>query len=155
MDVHSAVPAVFHVWGIDENQTADATKNFRNPLDDGVGGLAGTFIREFLSPADRGEVEAMAVAMQGAIAQVDGDNYLVTQAYSLYATSGASDDYATAAASSIPRPHGCSSFTMECGHDFQPDWTEAEAVIREVSAALSRFAADVGAKVAVVHEPVV
>jgi hypothetical protein len=45
-------------------------------------------------------------------------------------------------------------FTIECGHDFQPDWTEAEDVIREVSAALSRFAADVGVRVAVHQEPV-
>lgn len=32
---------------------------------------------------------------------------------------------------------------MECGSDFQPEWEEAEQVMREVAAALVRFSANV------------
>ena len=31
VDIHSHVPAVFHVWGSDEPQTTDPSMSFRNP----------------------------------------------------------------------------------------------------------------------------
>ena len=41
IDVHSFVPAVYHVWGSDEPQTADAAMSFKNPAFDTVRGLQG------------------------------------------------------------------------------------------------------------------
>ena len=46
-------------------------------------------------------------------------------------------------------------FTIECGHDLQPEWSEAEAVIREVSAALARFAAEVSKQALKAHDEAV
>ena len=56
---------------------------------------------------------------------------------------GASDDYAYSRHRTDPGLPKVLGFTIECGHDFQPEWSEAEAVIQEVSAALARFAAEV------------
>jgi murein tripeptide amidase MpaA len=155
LDIHGAVPAVFHNWGLDENQNDDPDQNFLNPAFDGQRGVAGdSAYREYIDAADSVELRRLSELMAVEILKVRNDRYEVSASFSLYATSGASDDYAYSrhrADPSLPKVLG---FTIECGHDFQPDWTEAEAVIREVSAALSRFAADVGARVAVVHEPV-
>ena len=155
LDIHGAVPAVFHNWGLDENQNDDPDQNFLNPAFDGQRGVAGdAAYREYIDAADGVELRRLSELMAAEIRKVRNDDYAVSASFSLYATSGASDDYAYSrhrADPSLPKVLG---FTIECGHDFQPDWTEAEAVIREVSAALSRFAADVGARVAVVQEPV-
>jgi hypothetical protein len=37
------------------------------------------------------------------------------------------------------------SFCIECGHEFQPEFTAAQAVFQEVGGALLAFAADVSA----------
>jgi len=35
IDVHSAIPAIFHSWGLDENQSDDESRSFLNSADDG------------------------------------------------------------------------------------------------------------------------
>jgi hypothetical protein len=81
--------------------------------------------------------------MAAEITRVRGDAYDVSPSFSLYATSGASDDYAYSRHRTDPALPKVLGFTIECGHDFQPEWSEAEAVIQEVSAALARFAVEV------------
>ena len=56
IDVHSYVPAIYHTWGFDENQTSDPSMNFRNPAFDGQRGRAGDAYREYIPGED---VEAL------------------------------------------------------------------------------------------------
>jgi murein tripeptide amidase MpaA len=143
VDVHSAIPAVFHGWGLDENQFESAGMNLSNPEHDGMRGIPGDAYGEFISPKDLHEVQRLTQLMADEMEKVRGDRYEVGPAFSLYATSGASDDYAFSRHYVDPAKPKVLGFTMECGHDFQPEWSEAEAVIREVGAALTALASDV------------
>ncbi|GAD57495.1 M14 family metallopeptidase [Limimaricola cinnabarinus] len=144
LDIHSAVPAVFHNWGLDDIQTDTPEMNFLNPAHDGQRGIAGdTAYREFIEEADAAELLRLSQLMAKEIHKVRGDDYEVSAAFSLYATSGASDDYAYSRHHANQDKPKVLGFTMECGHDFQPEFNEAENVMREVSAALVKFAADV------------
>ena len=146
LDIHSAVPAVFHSWGLDENQSEIPGMNFLNPAHDGQRGIAGDAeYREFIEASDAAELRRLAVLMADEVRKVRDDNYEVSAAFSLSATSGASDDYAYSRHRADPANPKVLGFTMECGHEFQPEWQEAESVIREVSAALARFALDASA----------
>jgi len=143
IDVHSAIPAVFHSWGLDSNQTADPQQNFLNPAFDGVRGNPDDSYGEFIKAADLDIVHRLARTMKDTVTLVAGDNYEVGPAFELYATSGASDDYAYSrhlAHSGSPKIFG---FTMECGHEFQPDGGGRETVIKEVCAALLAFCKDI------------
>jgi murein tripeptide amidase MpaA len=149
IDVHGAVPAVFYNWGLDEPQSADEAQSFLNPSFDGQRGIAGDgAYREFIEAADAAELRRLSDLMAAEIAKVRDDAYEVSPSFSLYATSGASDDYAYSRHRADPALPKVLGFTIECGHDFQPEWSEAEAVIKEVSAALARFAAEVSVPVA-------
>jgi murein tripeptide amidase MpaA len=144
IDVHGAVPAVFYNWGLDEPQSDDPAQTFLNPSFDGQRGVADDeAYREFIDPTDAVELRRLSDLMAAEITKVRGDAYDVSPSFSLYATSGASDDYAYSRHRADPALPKVLGFTIECGHDFQPEWAEAEAVIREVSAALARFAADI------------
>jgi murein tripeptide amidase MpaA len=145
IDVHSAIPAIFHSWGLDENQVDDETLSFLNPAHDGRRGIEGdNAYREFIDVRDLEEVKRLSQLMQGAVTEVNNDAYQVSAAFSLYATSGASDDYAYSRHRVDPRHPKVLGFTIECGHDQQPtDWAKAELVMQEVCAALAAFAVDV------------
>ena len=52
IDVHSYVPAIYHGWGFDENQTSDPSMNFLNAAFDGQRGKAGDAYREFIPGQD-------------------------------------------------------------------------------------------------------
>ena len=93
--------------------------------------------------------------MANEIAKVRGDVYDVSPSFSLYATSGASDDYAYSRHRANPALPKVLGFSIECGHDFQPEWSEAEAVIRDVSAALARLAVDVSKQALKAHDEAV
>jgi murein tripeptide amidase MpaA len=41
LDVHSAIPAVFHSWGLDDSQSDEPSMNFLNTSHDGQRGVAG------------------------------------------------------------------------------------------------------------------
>ena len=77
--------------------------------------------------------------MNDAVKAVRGSEYGVEQGYGLYPTSGASDDYAFSRHFADPSKTKVYGFTIECGDSFQPPWSEAEEVIREVSAGLIAF----------------
>jgi murein tripeptide amidase MpaA len=140
IDVHSAVPAIYHTWGFDENQTSDPDMSFRNPAFDGQRGRVGdSCYREYI-PAEDGEVlQELGAAMNDAIRTVSGAAYAFEQSFSLYPTSGASDDYAYSRHFVDGAKGKILSFTVECGRSFQPSWQEAEDVIREVCAGLIAF----------------
>jgi murein tripeptide amidase MpaA len=140
LDVHSAVPVVLHVWGSDQTQSTDPVQHFANPALDGVRGRPDDGIGEFMTTADLGTVVTLAHGMDDAIAGVRGVRYGVEPAYGLYPTSGTSDDYAFSRHLVDPRTGRVLGFCIECGSSFQPAWTEAEDVIREVSAAVIQLA---------------
>ena len=140
IDVHSAIPVILHSWGSDQNQTAHTAQNFLNSSFDHVRGRKDDkAYGEYISEDDLRHVSSLSDRMDKAISEVRGTGYGVEQAYGLYPTSGASDDYAFSrnfADSTKTKVYG---FTIECGRSFQPTWDEAEDVIREVSAGLIAF----------------
>jgi murein tripeptide amidase MpaA len=140
IDVHSAVPAIYHTWGFDENQTSDPGMSFRNPAFDRQRGRAGdNCYREYI-PAEDGEaLQELGAAMNDAIRTASGAAYALEQSFSLYPTSGASDDYAYSRHFVDGAKGKILGFTVECGRSFQPSWQEAENVIREVCAGLIAF----------------
>jgi hypothetical protein len=77
--------------------------------------------------------------MNTAVATASGHEYEFGQSFSLYPTSGASDDYAFSRHFVDGTKSKILSFTVECGRSFQPSWQEAEDVIRELCAGLIAF----------------
>jgi murein tripeptide amidase MpaA len=141
VDVHSAVPVILHNWGSDENQTTHPEQTFTAAGFDAVRGRPGdTAYGEFITAADLATVTTLSARMNDAVKAVRGDDYGAEQAYGLYPTSGASDDYAFSRSVVDPAKGKVYGFTIECGHTFQPSATEAENVIREVSSGLLALA---------------
>ena len=137
VDVHSSVPVILHSWGSDENQTTAPVQTFLNNTFDGVRGRANDVAYgEFITQGDLDIVAAVSTQMNDAVKAVRGDDYGVEQAFGLYPTSGASDDYAFSRHFTNSAKAKVYGFTVECGHSFQPTWSEAENVIREVSSGL-------------------
>ena len=144
IDVHSAVPVILHNWGSDQNQTTQPAQTFLNAVFDGVRGRPNdAAYGEFIAQAELDRVIQLGAVMSAAVEDVRGETYPVEPAYGLYPTSGASDDYAYSRHFADPGTPQVLGFTIECGKSFQPTWTEAEHVIREVSAALLAFAVEV------------
>jgi hypothetical protein len=147
--VHSAVPAILHSWGSDQNQTTQSTQTFLNSAFDSVRGRADdAAYREYITQDDLNIVETLGNRMNEAVKAVRGDDYGVEQAFGLYPTSGASDDYAFSRHFADPLKAKVYGFTVECGRSFQPTWSEAEEVIREVSAGLIAFCLESSASAA-------
>jgi len=139
IDVHSYVPAIFYTWGFDENQSSDPSMSFRNPLLDGRRGRADNVYREYLPGEDAEALRELGAAMNEAIAAAGEAAYELGQSFSLYPTSGTSDDYAYCRHFVDGAKGKILGFTVECGQSFQPPWREAEDIIREVSAGLIAF----------------
>ncbi|MFI9206012.1 M14 family metallopeptidase [Streptomyces sp. NPDC053048] len=139
VDVHSAVPVILHSWGSDQNQSAKATDTFRNPALDPVRGRRNDGIGEFITARDLDIAVKLGQRMHDAVFAVRSLDYGVEQAFGLYPTSGASDDYAFSRQFVDPGATKVFAFTIECGRSFQPPFSEAENVIREVSAGLVAF----------------
>jgi murein tripeptide amidase MpaA len=140
IDIHSAVPAIYHTWGSDEPQSTDQAMNFRNPAFDALRGLPGdTGYKEFMPEADLAAAKKLGTLMQKAVKDVRGGEYEVAPSFTLYPTSGASDDYAYSRHFADAAKPKLLSYTIECGRAFWPAWAEAENVIRETSAGLIAF----------------
>lgn len=142
VDVHSAVPVFLHNWGSDQNQSLTPSDNFRNPALDGVRGRPDDGVGEFIPEQDLKIAVELGEHMNGAARGVRGVDYGIEAAYGLYATSGTSDDYAYSRHFTTPGATKVIGWTIECGTSFQPAFSEAEHVIREVSAALLALAVD-------------
>lgn len=139
IDVHSYVPAVYHTWGFDENQTSDPSMSFCNSAFDGQRGRPGDKYREYLPAEDIEALQEVGASMTEAIGAASGAAYDFGQSFLLYPTSGASDDYAYSRHFVDGTKDKILSFTVECGQSFQPSWQEAEEVIREICAGLVAF----------------
>ncbi|MFL5286608.1 MAG: M14 family metallopeptidase [Rhodopila sp.] len=139
VDVHSYVPAVYYNWGFDVNQSSTSSMNFHNPEFDGQRGRARDAYREYIPKEDQQDLVTLGTAMNKAIKKVNGDGYTFDQSFSLYPTSGTSDDYAYSRHFVDTAKGKILGFTVECGRSFQPPWQEAENVIREVCAGLIAF----------------
>jgi murein tripeptide amidase MpaA len=149
VDVHSAVPTILHSWGSDQNQTTESTQTFLNSAFDSVRGRPDdAAYGEYITQDDVNIVETLSNRMKDAVREVRGDDYGVEQAFGLYPTSGASDDYAFSRHFADPLKPRIYGFTVECGHSFQPTWSEAEEVIREVSAGLIALCLEASASAA-------
>jgi murein tripeptide amidase MpaA len=136
VDLHSHVPAIFYSWGFDTNQSSNPTMNFRNPAFDGQRGRGGDSYGEFIPTGDLQSLQKLGAKVNEAVSAASGTGYDLEQSFSLYPTSGASDDYAYSRHFVQGANSKILSFTIECGRSFQPSWPEAENVIREVCAGL-------------------
>lgn len=139
IDVHSYVPAIYHTWGFDENQTSDPSMSFLNAAFDGQRGRAGSGYREFIPGEDLEAIQELGTAMNAAIKTAGGISYDFEQSFALYPTSGTSDDYAYSRHFVDTKSGKTLGFTIECGRSFQPSWAEAENIIRELCAGLVAF----------------
>jgi len=94
MDVHSYSELVMYPWGDDEDQTATPSMNFTNPVYNVLRGIeADTAYKEYIPAAELTLFQAVTKRVHDAIEAVRGKTYTAQQSYSLYPTSGCSDDY--------------------------------------------------------------
>lgn len=140
IDIHSYGQLLYHVWGHDQNQTSTPEQNFTNPEFDGQRGLEDDDYGEYIPPGDLSVQQGLVGAMRDAVETVRGMRYKTGQSFSLYPTTGTLTSYPYSrhiADPSQPRIH---SFLIEWGTEFQPPWSEMEAIILDISAALVAFA---------------
>lgn len=148
LDIHSYFPAILHPWSIDELQTNEPHMNFLNPKFDGQrGSLDGPIYREYIDVEDLHEYRRLGKVLADGIRKVNGEDYQIGSSLSLsppmYASPGTSKDYAYSRHRVDPTKAKVFGFTVECGHSFQPEWREAENIMREVAAGLTHFALEV------------
>ncbi|MEP3329323.1 M14 family metallopeptidase [Sedimentitalea sp.] len=136
VDVHSFIPGVLHSWGLDQNQSDEPDQNFRNPVFDGKRGAPNDDYGEFLPLADAGRLQGLSCIMRDAATDVAGDIYDAMPAFNLYATSGASDDYAYSRHYTDENRAKILGFTIECGREFQPDEGIRVQNIKEICASI-------------------
>jgi carboxypeptidase T len=140
VDVHSYSEDILYPWGDDNNQTTDPTMNFHNPTFDGLRGTPGdTVYQEYIPEADINWYESVSSDVSKAIQAVRGTVYTTKQSIGLYPTSATSDDYAYSRSFENPAMVKVRGFTVETGKVFQPPYSEAQQIIREVSAGLLQF----------------
>lgn len=136
VDVHSYSEDILYIWGDDEPQVSDTSKTFQNPAYNHKRGLLGDDYKEYIPDSDLSELIGLANAFTHSLAEVRGKYYVAKPGFSLYATSGTNDDYAYSRHLTDPSKSKALSFTVEWGTEFQPPWTEMEAIIKDVSAGL-------------------
>jgi zinc carboxypeptidase len=146
LDIHSWRQRVLHLRGDDENQSADPSMNFLNPVWDGKRGLDDGTYREYISAEDRFAGVTPSARVRDAINAARDGRYASIQSIALnvdgndwYPTSGASDDYSYSrhlADSGKAKVYG---FTLEFGLKFQPPWDEMERIILDVNAGMVEF----------------
>jgi murein tripeptide amidase MpaA len=136
IDVHSYSEDILYVWGDDEAQVADTNMNFHNSSFNGQRGLLGDTYREFIPNGDLSALQGLAGSFTRALGQVRSKLYVAKPAFSLYATSGTTEDYAYSRHLVDSSKSKSLSFTVEWGTEFQPPWAEMEEIIKDVSAGL-------------------
>ncbi|PYI65148.1 MAG: peptidase M14, partial [Verrucomicrobia bacterium] len=136
VDVHSYSEDILYVWGDDETQVTDPSKNFTNAAYNGQRGLLADGYSEYMPDPDLSRLQALAHAYTTALSEVRGKTYIAKPGYSLYATSGTNDDYAFGRHIADSSKSKALSFTVEWGTEFQPPWTEMEEIIKDNCAGL-------------------
>ncbi|KAL6712133.1 hypothetical protein ACN47E_000010 [Coniothyrium glycines] len=143
MDIHSAAGDILYNWGDDELQSTSTAMNFQNAAYDGKrGALGDTAYKEYMPSADATNIKSVASKTAAAMKAVGGRAYSAMQSVGLYATSGASDDYAYSrfwAVSGANKVHG---FTMEFGYstNFYPTLSEFNQNILDTNAGFMDWA---------------
>ncbi|ORX97852.1 hypothetical protein BCR34DRAFT_159127 [Clohesyomyces aquaticus] len=143
MDIHSATGDILYSWGDDDNQGTTTTMNFLNSAYDGKRGVVSDSVyKEYIPSTDATNVKNVASKTIAAMKAVGGRSYKAMQAVGLYATSGASDDYAFSrywAKSGVNKVYG---FTMEFGYstNFYPTLTEFNQNILDTNAGFMDWA---------------
>lgn len=136
VDVHSYSEDILYVWGNDEVQVADTTRNFQNPAFNHQRGLIGDDYDEFIPDSDLSNLIALSEAFTRTLGEVRGKYYVAKPSFSLYPTSGTNQDYAYSRHFTNPGLSNALSFTVEWGTEFQPAWAEMQEIIKDVSSGL-------------------
>jgi murein tripeptide amidase MpaA len=143
MDIHSAVGDVLYSWGDDEDQSTTSTMNFMNSAYDGKRGPVGdNAYKEYAPAADVTNIKSVAAKTVAAMRAVGGRSYTAMQAVGLYATSGATDDYAYSRQWAQPGKNKVHGFTMEFGYstNFYPTSAEFNQNILDTAAGFMDWA---------------
>ncbi|KAF2849957.1 carboxypeptidase-like protein A [Plenodomus tracheiphilus IPT5] len=137
MDIHSATGDILYNWGDDELQSTTPTMNFLNAAYDGKRGtLRDSAYKEYIPATDATNIKSVAAKTAAAMAAVGGRSYSSMQSVGLYATSGASDDYAASRVYSNSGANKVHGFTMEFGYstNFYPTLSEFNQNILDTNA---------------------
>ncbi len=165
IDVHAFQREIYYCWGLNPNQTTDASKTFLNTTLNAVSGTGGRDVGnlasygEFVPSASfLSSYISCANAMQQAIARNAGSNthaqarsnYQVKQSFSLYSAPGASDDYIFSTQLSASGNNAATNsrypiyaFTIETGEKngaeggFHPSALQYQKIRREIWSALA------------------
>jgi len=138
VDVHSCTGHVLYPWGDDQNQTTDPSMSFMNSACDGKRGVENDAYRDYVPPARLIELQTAAAVMRDGIFAVRGQSYLSQQGFSLYPTSGTSEDWAFTREFLDPSRVKLSGFVIEFNkdYDFFPTWAEMVDLILDIDAGL-------------------
>ncbi|MGR4880450.1 M14 family metallopeptidase [Streptomyces sp. LARHCF249] len=140
VDVHSYTQAMLYVWGDDNNQSNDPTRNFQNPAFDGKRGLKNDQLyAEFIPKVDADDSAVLAEQFCKALKGVRGMVYTPKPAFDLYPTCGTSDDYTFARHIVDQSDDRILAFTVEWGMAFHPPWSEMKKIVLDVDAGLVQF----------------
>jgi hypothetical protein len=125
VDLHSFGGDVLYNWGDDTNQDSVSAWNFSNTAYNGKRGeipdTTGLEYKEFIPSDDWNDKLAVSNRMASGMSNAAGRGYNARQSAYLYATSGASDDYAYSrhfVNSKLNKIHG---FTVEFGYENEGD----------------------------------
>jgi carboxypeptidase T len=140
VDVHSYSEDILYPWGDDNNETTDPAMNFQNAAFDGLRGTPGDAVyQEYIPKPELDWYLSVSGDVSKAIQAVRGTVYTAKQSIGLYPTSATSDDYAYSRAFTDPALSKVRGLTVETGKVFQPPYSEAQQIIKEVSAGLVQF----------------
>ena len=138
IDLHSAGRQILYRWGDDEDQSDDPAMNFMNPDYDRDRGLDGSY-KEYIPADDLATSTSLGKVIQSAIKAVRGTDYTVGPSYSLYPSSGTSEDYFYSRHFTDASKPKIVSFTLEWGDQYHPLYAEMAHIIDEVTAGLLAF----------------
>ncbi|KAF3011013.1 hypothetical protein E8E13_010847 [Curvularia kusanoi] len=143
MDIHSAAGDILYSWGDDDDQTTTSTMNFQNSAYDGKRGVTGDSVyKEYIPAADLTNIKNVAAKTVAAMKAAGGRSYNAQPAVGLYATSGASDDYAFSRYWAKPGVNKVYGYTMEFGYstNFYPTLSEFNQNILDTNAGFMDWA---------------
>ncbi|EDU40989.1 peptidase M14 [Pyrenophora tritici-repentis] len=143
MDIHSATGDILYNWGDDETQSTSTTMNFLNTAYDGKRGRLGdSTYKEYMPSTDVTNIKNIAAKTATAMRAVGGRSYSSMQSVGLYATSGASDDYAASRVYAKSGAKKVNGFTMEFGYatNFYPTLSEFNSNILDTNAGFMDWA---------------
>jgi len=153
IDVHSYGEDILYNWGDAHDQTKNSDMNFQNSEYNRTRGdetRGNDTYKEYMPKDDESKEIALANSMASAIQAVHGRKYTVEEGFSLYPTSGTSDDYAFSRHIVKPNDKKILSFVIEWGEkkdksilQFHPPYPKMKKIIEEVTAGLIQFCIDI------------